>query len=66
VAPAASLEAHAVHALLIAEDFRHLVIPQEATLPAFSRSEQPVLQDLFGAQPIAPVHQRDVRAMFDR
>ena len=54
------LDAHAVHAGLVADDFIDGVIPRDAHLAGLLEREQPILQDLLRAELVAPVHHGDV------
>ncbi len=50
------LDAHAVHAGLVADDFIDGVIPGDAYLAGLLEREQPILQDFLGAEFVTPVH----------
>jgi len=47
-----------VDAGIIPQDFIDTVVPYQAHLAGARALEQAILQDFFGAQPVAPVDQR--------
>ena len=60
-APPVACDAHARHAGVVAQHFVHRVIPDDIDHAGALPFEQVILQDLFGAQLVAPMNQRDVR-----
>ena len=54
------LDAHAVHAGIVADDLVDRVIPGDAHLAGLLEREQAILQDLLRAELVAPVHDGDV------
>jgi hypothetical protein len=53
-------DAHAVDAGFIAQDLVDAMVPDQTHLAGARTLQQAILQDFFGAQLVAPVHQRHV------